>query len=160
SSTASDAPCARRTVEMALVRFYLLANALLALATVTLLVVRAVSGRSRRPLSYRQQLHLACALIVAAIAGSLLAPPAGSADIVPAVTQVWAAPSMSAVTVLAGNLDAAMVSAGISGTSMPLGRLMLAVAATGLLGVVLAIGRIFVGAWSMRRVLARAHLVR
>ncbi len=62
-------------MTVAIVRFYLLANVLLVLATVVLLTVRAVSARLPRPISYRQQLHLGCALVVGALVGPWLTLP-------------------------------------------------------------------------------------
>lgn len=147
-------------MTVAIVRFYLLANVLFLLATVVLLSVRAVSGRLARPVSYRQQLHLGCALVVGALVGPWLTLPSASAYLVPAVTQVWAAPSMKAVGVSADALASPIVSAGSSQATLPLDFLMLAVAAAGVLGLVTALVRVSAGAWSVRRVLMRAHLVR
>ena len=141
-------------------RFYLLANVLLALATVMLLLVRAVSARLSRPVSYRQQLQLACALVVAAIVGAWITPPSSGADLLPALTQVWAAPSMSAVSVPARALGGVMISAGASGTSLPLERLTQVIGLACLIGILIAVGRVLTGAGSVRRVLASAHLVR
>ena len=143
-----------------LARFYLLANALLALAAVAVLIVRAVSAKLPRRISWRQQLNLACTLIIAAIVVSWLAPRAGGVDLVPAVTQVWAAPSMQAVRVSPGEIDAATISAGISGAGVSLEQVTLWVGVACLCGAVLALGRILAGAWSLRRVLRRAHLIR
>jgi len=147
-------------VTVAIVRFYLLANVLLVLATLVLLSVRAVSARLPRPVSYRQQLHLGCALVVGALVGPWLTLPSLGADLVPAVTQVWAAPSMEAVGVSADALAGAMISAGSPETALPLDRLMQAIAVAGLAGLAIALIRMGAGTWSVRRVLARAQLVR
>jgi beta-lactamase regulating signal transducer with metallopeptidase domain len=147
-------------VTVAIVRFYLLANVLFVLAAIVLLTVRAVSAKLRRPVSYRQQLHLGCALIVGAIVGPWLTLPSGGADLVPAMTQVWAAPSMQAVGPSADSLAGVMISAGSLGTHLPLEVLALAIGLAGLAGVAVALVRIFLGARSVRRVLGRAHLVR
>jgi beta-lactamase regulating signal transducer with metallopeptidase domain len=144
------------TVEI--VRFYLLANVLFALAAVVVLAVRATSARLRRPISYRQQLHLGCALVVCALVGPWLTLPSGGVDLVPAMTQVWAAPSMQAVGLPADRFAGGMISAGSFGT--PLDLLAQAIMGVGLIGVVLGIVRIFIGALSVRRVLSRAHRVR
>jgi beta-lactamase regulating signal transducer with metallopeptidase domain len=141
------------------VRFYLVANALLALAALMLLLVRATSARSRRPMSCRTQLRLAYGLIGAAIIGPWLAVPSGGVELMPAMTQVWAAPSMHAVTVAASTLDGA-ISAGDSQASFPLERLAQALGIICLAGLALAAGRVFAGAWSVRQVLRRAHLIR
>lgn len=147
-------------MAFAIVRFYLLANILFALAAVALLAVRAVSARLPRPVSYRQQLHLGFALVVAALVGPWLALPSSSADLVPAMTQVWAAPSMNAVTVSADALAGAMISAGSPATSLSLDVLARAIAIAVAVGFVVALLRICAGAWSVRRVLGGAHLVR
>jgi peptidoglycan lytic transglycosylase D len=147
-------------VTVAIVRFYLLANVLFLLATVVLLSVRAVSARLARPVSYRQQLQLGCALVIGALVGPWLTLPSVGAHLVPAVTQVWAAPSMKAVGISADVIAGAIVSAGSSRATLPLDFLMLAVAAAGIIGLVIALVRVFMGAWSVRRVLSRAHLVR
>lgn len=44
-------------MTVAIVRFYLLANVLLVLATLLLLAVRAVHAHLSRTMSYRHQLH-------------------------------------------------------------------------------------------------------
>jgi membrane-bound lytic murein transglycosylase D len=147
-------------VGVAFVRAYLLANALIVLATLILLVVRAAGARLRRPVSYRQQLQLAYALIVAAMAGSWLALPSGGANFLPMTTQVWSAPSMNAVRASAENLERASLSAGASETSVPLDLLTQAVVAVCLIGSLLALARILAGVWSARRAVRRAHLVR
>jgi beta-lactamase regulating signal transducer with metallopeptidase domain len=147
-------------VTVAIVRFYLFANVLFVLAAIVLLTVRAVSARLHRPVSYRQQFHLGCALIVGAIVGPWLALPSGGADLVPAMTQVWAAPSMQTVGPSADSLAGVMISAGSSGTHLPLEVLALAIGVAGLAGVAVALVRISLGARSVRRVLGRAHLVR
>jgi membrane-bound lytic murein transglycosylase D len=145
---------------VALVRAYLLANALIVLATLILLIVRVAGARLRRPVSYRQQLQLAYALIVAAIAGPWLALPSGSANFLPMTTQVWSAPSMKEVGASAANLERATLSAGASETSVPLDVLTRAIVFVCLAGLVLALARILAGAWSARRALRRGHLVR
>ena len=93
-------------MTVAIVRFYLLANMLFALAALLLLSIRAISARLPRPVSYRQQLNFGCALVAGALVGPWLALPSGSADLVPAMTQVWAAPSMKAVGASADTLEA------------------------------------------------------
>jgi membrane-bound lytic murein transglycosylase D len=148
-------------VTDAIVRFYLLANVLLGLAAIVLLTVRAVSSRLRRPVSYRQQLQLGCALVVGAIIGPWLTLPSGGGDLMPAMSQVWAAPSMNAVGASADPLAGAMISAaGSLSTGMPLQVLAQAIMVAGLVGLAFGVLRILVGAWSVRRVLARAQLVR
>jgi beta-lactamase regulating signal transducer with metallopeptidase domain len=145
---------------MTLVRFYLVANALFALASLLVLAVRVASTRLRRPLSYRQQLHLACALIAVALVGPWLMLPSAGTDFMPAMTQVWAATSMQAVTASANEAARAMVSAGTSATILPLDVLTWATACACAIGIVFALVRIARGAWSVRRVLERAHLFR
>jgi beta-lactamase regulating signal transducer with metallopeptidase domain len=147
-------------VTIAIVRFYLLANVLLVLATAALLTLRAVSARLPRPVSYRQQLHLGCALVVGSLVGPWLTLPSLGADLVPTVTQVWAAPSMEAVGISADALAGAIISAGSSETVLPLERLMHAIVVVGLIGLAIALIRIGAGVWSVRRVLRRAHLMR
>jgi beta-lactamase regulating signal transducer with metallopeptidase domain len=147
-------------VAFAIVRFYLLANILFAAAAVALLVVRSLNARLARPMSYRQQLQLGCALAVAALVGPWLTLPSAGADLVPAMTQVWAAPSMKAVSVSSDALAGAMISAGSPATSLPLHVLTTAIVMAGLMGLAVALVRIVRGAWSVRRVLVRAHLIR
>jgi beta-lactamase regulating signal transducer with metallopeptidase domain len=139
---------------------YLLANALIVLATLLLLIVRAGSARLRRPVSYRQQLHLGYVLIVFALVGPCLAPQSGGADILPVTTQVWSAPSMKALTGTAEIPGRATISAGASETSVPLDVLTQAILFVCLAGVVLALARILAGARSARRVVRQAQLMR
>lgn len=140
------------------VRFYLLAHVLFALAAAVVLAVRAISARLPRPISYRQQLQLGIALVVCALLGPWLSLPSGGAELVPAMTQVWAAPSMQAVELAADPLAGAVISAGSFGT--PLHLLGQAILGIGLIGVVLGIARIFSGAASVWRVISRAQRVR
>jgi membrane-bound lytic murein transglycosylase D len=147
-------------VALDFLRFYLVANALLALAALMLVVARAVNARLRRPMSYRAQLYLAYGLIFAALLGSLLSPLSGGAELLPAMTQVWAAPSMHAVAIPGNALKGVTVSAGTSATSVPLEAVARAIGIVCLIGIALAMGRTLGGAWSVRRVLRRAQLIR
>lgn len=145
---------------VAIVRTYLLANALIVLATLILLIVRAGSARLRRPASYRQQLHLGYALVVAVMVGSWLALPSGGADFLPMTTQVWSAPSMNDIGGAAENPARATISAGASATSVRVHVVTQVIVCVCLAGFVLALARILAGAFSARRVVRRAHLVR
>jgi membrane-bound lytic murein transglycosylase D len=147
-------------VTLDFLRFYLVANALLALAALMMVLARALNSRLRRPMSYRAQLYLAYGLIFAAMVGSLLPPPSGGAELLPAMTQVWAAPSMHAVTVSANALDGVTISAGTSGTSFPLETVARAIGLVCLIGIAVGVSRTLVGAGSVRRVLGRAQLIR
>jgi beta-lactamase regulating signal transducer with metallopeptidase domain len=147
-------------VAAALVRTYLLANALLVLAALILLIVRAGSARVRRPISYRQQLQLGYILIVVALVGPCLVLPSGGADILPMTTQVWSAPSMEALRGSGENLGSATISAGDAKTSVSLDLLMQTIVVVCLAGFLLALTRILAGARSVGRVLRQAHLIR
>jgi membrane-bound lytic murein transglycosylase D len=145
---------------VALVRAYLLANALIVLATLILLIVRGGSARLRRPASYRQQLHLGYVLVVFALVVPCLAPLSDGADVLPMTTQVWSAQSMEALGSAAENPERATISAGASETSVPLDVLTQAIVFASLAGFVLALARILMGACSARRVVRQAALIR
>lgn len=147
-------------MTIALVRFYLFANLLVVLAAALLPAVGALSARLPRPIAYRQQLRLGCALILGAVVAPWLALPTDNSHFVPAMTQVWAAPSMSDVGVSASRRADAMVSAGSTGTHISLDLLAQVIGAAVLIGAVVGLVRIFTGARTIRRVLARAQLVR
>jgi membrane-bound lytic murein transglycosylase D len=73
---------------------------------------------------------------------------------------VWSAPSMNEVGAPGANLESATVSAGTSVTGVPLGVLTQVIVFVCLAGGGLALARVLAGAWSARRALRRAHLVR
>ncbi len=139
---------------------YLLANALIVLATSMLLIVRWGNAKLRRPVSYRHQLQLGYLLTVLAVTVPCLAPLAGGTDVLPMTTQVWSAPSMQALEGMAANPAKARISASASRAGVPLDVLASTIIFVCLAGVVASLVRISAGLRSVRRVVQQAASVR
>ncbi len=81
------------------VQAYVVSNVLLVGALGFVALVMRWSASTLRPLSFRQQLLFAYALMTTAVIAPWFAMTSQSADFLPTTAQVWAAPSMDAATV-------------------------------------------------------------
>jgi hypothetical protein len=92
------------------VQAYVVSNVLLVGALGLVALVMRWSASTPRPLSFRQQLLFAYALMITAVIAPWFAMTSQSADFLPTTAQVWAAPSMDAATVPAVNGGHATIS--------------------------------------------------
>src|SRR5688572_15138004 len=104
---------------MSFVQYYLTVNVLFVIALLLTMGLRAVCSRLRRPPSWKHQLYLAYALVIATLLAPFVALPSSSGDFLPKAAQLWSAPSMQA-TQSASDAPGASVSLVASAASMPL----------------------------------------
>lgn len=140
-------------------RMYLLAHVLIALAALVLFIVGKVSAHRRRPMSYRQQLHLGYVLLFVALVAPAIAMRSDGADFLPLSTQVWSATSMDALDT-ASMQGSATISTGASQTGVSLVLLSQYLLALLFAGLVVAIARILAAHRAVARILQRGHLIR
>lgn len=143
---------------MSFVQYYVAANALFVIAWALMLGLRAISSRLRRPPSWRHQLHLAYALVSAALIAPLVALPSSSGDFLPKAAQLWSAPSMQAARD-AVRPDSATLSLVTTEASVPLDLLTAIAASVCLAGILAALARAFVGGRAIRRIVEESTLV-
>jgi beta-lactamase regulating signal transducer with metallopeptidase domain len=145
---------------MSFVRAYLLANLLLVLVALLMFLVRKGSAMHCRPMSYRQQLHLGHALLLAALVAPLLAISTPRVEFLPMTTQVWSASSMDVPQGTIGKQDGVTLFASGAGVAVPVAILSQAVFVLLAAGLALCVIRISAGRRGAARILRRGHLIR
>jgi membrane-bound lytic murein transglycosylase D len=141
-------------------RLFLMMNALFLLAWVLMMVLRVACARMKTPPSWRQQLHLAYALVAAAVLAPVFAMPSSSGDFLPTAAQVWSAPSMQlGPGQAAESLGVAMLSITATETHVSVGLLSQAASVLFLAGILFALGRTLIGTRALRRIVRQSSQI-
>jgi membrane-bound lytic murein transglycosylase D len=148
-----------KVAPVALLNWYLSANALVVVAALLLSGIHAVSLRLAQPFAYRHLLQLGYAMA----AGAVLLPCIGSLSLheplIAHSVQMWSAATMHDSIHAATDDQRITVSLAPAGTSMPLSAAARLASCAFAFGLLVVLARVVMDAWVIARIITGAHLI-